>query len=273
MAGMHRNGAMQLKIARGFTLIELLVVIAIIGILASMLLPSLSSAKERGREAQCINNLRQVGMGTQMLWDDNEFKMIRASGGVDAKPGCLTERYGTARQRNLWPYLGISEVFKCGMDRGMINADCPDHPETTLLPTVFGARGFSYEQNLGEPVGLRKPYTVRPTAGSIVGKIESWIPEPTRFIMWYEPPAVPQVCHHSTEHFRPRWYQWHRGRGRDFLDPRIAPALFYSPVVFMDGHVKLHNFSRSLRDDPYHFAEETKDWMWYKPAPETSAAF
>jgi prepilin-type N-terminal cleavage/methylation domain-containing protein len=264
---------LEAKQNRAFTLIELLVVIAIIGILASMMLPSLSSAKERGREAQCINNLRQIGMGTQMLWDDNEFKMSAASGGYDPKPGCLLEKYGSARQRNLWPYLGISEVFKCGADKGLNSADCPDHPDTTLLPTAFSTRGFSYEQNLGQPIGLTKPYTLKPDAGSIVGKLESWIPEPTRFIMWYEPPAVPQVCHHSSEHLRPTWYQWHRGRGRSFPDPRLAPALFYSPVVFMDGHVRVLNFSPSLRNDPYHFAEETKDWMWYKPAAGATALY
>ncbi len=123
-----------------FTLIELLVVIAIIAILASMLLPALSQARERGRTASCVGNLKQIGLAVFNYMGDHD----------DFLPGLL-EKENWTWDNAVAPYMGSKGNDAGGDYKALKVFMCPsDSFQRDAATGSFSAkRSYSYNNSKG----------------------------------------------------------------------------------------------------------------------------
>jgi len=160
---------------KAFTLIELLVVIAIIAVLASMLLPALSRAKQKAQGAQCISNLKQIVVGWTMFAGDNRDVIAQNCpnwSSVGGNAVCCTDPRNSSYlaggpyaswvlgdvQANtdaatndlyiknglIYPCIGSTKVFKCPCDISSVGG-------------VFRNRSMSMNKCMNPPPGLTPP--------------------------------------------------------------------------------------------------------------------
>src|SRR5262249_13105050 len=157
-----------------------------------------------------------------------------------------------AKDRLLNHYIAAREAWRCPADQGF---------GAQLHPTTAGAVGNSYRFNWNLEGDYYSTTGVAEDPDFNLGlKKESWVPEPARFIMFYDMAVYPYASGIS---------QWHNtanpGKIWDTKTIKSDPEKFVGSIGFVDSHVKLCDFSLTLKMDLTRGLNSGNDFMWYKP--------
>jgi prepilin-type N-terminal cleavage/methylation domain-containing protein len=215
----------EFKTIRGFTLNELFVVVAIIAILTALLLPALSTAKNKARRITCLNNLCQINLAIRMYADD--------SSDTSPSDGHFRNSILYSYQKLMRSYVGVSgalspqnKLFACPSDTFYYGFG-PRIRETGFVPESVHDQSWSqyssYAFNGNQFTNLPAPYHGESVMG-ISGRKLSSIKTPTKTVLIAEHPA-----------FIP--FSWHQPK-RPISNPK---SCFFNNamdmVSFVDGHV------------------------------------
>lgn len=218
-----------------FTLLELLVVIATISVLASLLLPAMAHARDKGRQIRCLSNLKQIGLATTLYRDeDNDFNVpYRLCPDTPQDPYGLSAGVPSATSPNNPPPTGPNEQWWAPYDATQVPDGTPGahHPMGLMQPYFGTAEIFKCPV---EP-HWQCSYAMNYSTGSPMGRRGSAVSQPSeRLIVWdhrrspgcsdsrvSSPPRPPWVPFDNASHYPGR----HNGRMNGLFYDTHAQAL------------------------------------------------
>jgi len=232
-----------------FTLLELLIVVAIIGILASLLLPSLSTAREKAEQAMCLNNQKQIGIGAYSFTSANDDKLPSLRTGSEASNVKSMWRKQINQFISDEDYSANSKELTKGIFR------CPTSMKT--LPGIYDplirqAGGIAYNG-----YGLRNLY--KSGLGSSTG------PNNAAILTTVIDPVITYLTTDSSDSYSV--YGDLLYVERPSQNKQRSPTRHFSggAVGFVDGHAKVMKYSEmeaGLEGDTDYYLRRDKDKAW-----------